>query len=151
MNRDSPPYFGLSALNQWRSEAQTRALVRRKPSSKGCGLLSRTLVPDLALFVPGQDTGQNRSEGRADGSNFRYQKRSPRSANSRLLRWVVMRNPRANAGFHSIHIGQEPRSGASWHLASCHLTSDECNEDSARFRGGLFHYFIDRDLRNLCK
>ena len=70
---------------------------------------------------------------------------------SRPLRWVVMRNPRANAGFHSIHIGQEPRSGASWHLASCHLTSDECNEDSARFRGGLFHYFIDRDLRNLCK
>ena len=32
------------------------------------------------------------------------------------------RNPRANAGCHSIPIGQEPRSGASWHLASCHST-----------------------------
>ena len=32
------------------------------------------------------------------------------------------RNPRANAGCHSIPIGQEPRSGASWHLVSCHST-----------------------------
>ena len=29
-----------------------------------------------------------------------------------------MRNPRANAGFHSIPLGQEPRSGASRNLAS---------------------------------
>ena len=29
-------------------------------------------------------------------------------------------------------------------------SSEECNEDSARFRG-LFHYFIDRNLRNLRK
>ena len=92
-----------------------------RAGSKGCGLLSRTPDSDLALFVPGQDRS-NRSEGPRDESNFRYQKKTPRSANSRPLRWVVVRNPRANAGFHSVPFGQEPRSGASWNLSSCHST-----------------------------
>ena len=60
---------------------------------------------------------------RADASNFRYQKRTPLpAANSRPLRWVVVRNPRANPHEHSIPLGQEPRSGTFWHLASCHST-----------------------------
>ena len=94
-----------------------------RAGSKGCGLLSRTLGSDLALFVPGQDrTGPSaRETGRISGTK----QRSPRSANSRPLRWVVVRNPRANAGFPSIPIGQEPGPvlRASWHLASsCHST-----------------------------
>ena len=89
-----------------------------RAGSKGCGLLCPTIDPDLTMFVPGQNrtgpiVGQT---GRISGTK----KGSPRSANSRPLRWVVVRNPRANAGFHSIPFGQEPRSGASWHLAvSC--------------------------------
>ena len=44
------------------------------------------------------------------------------SANSRPLGWVVVRNPRANPHEQPIPFGQEPRSSASWHPASCHST-----------------------------
>ena len=65
-------------------------------------------------------TEQVRESGR--WVEFQVAKRSPRSANARPLRWVVVRNPRANPHGHSIPFGQEHRSGASWHLASCHST-----------------------------
>ena len=103
--------------SQWRSEAETRVLVRRAAGfSRGhWGLIWPCLCLD------------NRTEQAQEcprvGSNFRYQKKSPRSANSRPLgRVVVVRNPRANPHEHSAPFGQDPRSGASWHLSSCHST-----------------------------